>query len=67
MSYLTSIAHVVMGNKFLYIARVCIHYKSLYNHLCLGQRVLYKFKVLKLAYPNGIDSIIHRLPKTRVL
>ena len=30
---LTSIAPVVMGNKLLYIARMFIHFKSLYNHL----------------------------------
>ena len=29
---LTSIAPVVMSNKLLYIARVFIHFKSLYNH-----------------------------------
>ena len=55
MSYLTSIAPVVMGNKLLYILNHCI------ITCCLAQRVLYKLK-LKLASPSGIDSIIQRLP-----
>ena len=65
MSYLTSIAPVVMGNKLLYIARVCIHYKSLYNHLLPWATGTIQIQGLKLASPNGIDSIIHRLPNVR--